>query len=104
MKKCLLTIGLLAALAAPVAAQTTLVDVPILSEKRISMGLGANYSWWHGDDASVPSWKKEWQGGIYAAYVLTPNVAVVGKTEYGVDSKLFNTALGVRVTVFAGNR
>ena len=84
---------------APVLIQ----NEPILSLKRLSLAVGADYAWWSGEQSNQPSFDKEWQAGFYGAYSLTPHLAAIGRVEYGLDSKLFHSALGIRLTVFKGN-
>ena len=107
MKKLILVLAALVALAAPAAAQTepgTIPNAPLLSITRLSVGVGASYAFYSGDEGNRPSFAKEWEGGLFAAYALTPNVAAVGSVVYGLDSKVYRSSVGVRVSVFRGSR
>ena len=104
MKRLLFLIAFLA-LAVPALAQTTVPDEPMMSLKRLSFAVGANYVWHTAADSdeNLPRWPKEWEAGFYGAYSLTPHVSAIGAVEYGVDNKTFRSRLGVRYVIFKGN-
>ena len=80
-------------------------DVPLLSVTRLQLAGGANYLW-YGAEASepTPSFGKEWEVGVYGAYNLVPSVDLVGSVAWGLDNKLYQTRIGVRLALFAGER
>ncbi len=89
--------------AVPLPSQgATLSDVPIFSPKRASLAVGADYAFYSGSGAPVFPVKKEWQGGIFAGYKLTTNLSLIAATRYGVDSKQFDSKLGLRLLVWSG--
>lgn len=107
--KTCLTFALMAALSVFLALPAmagTLQDVPAFSLTRLSIAGGAGYVWHSGEDASVPPFNKEWEAGLYGAYVLptgTGKLNLTASVVYGVDSKLFRSSVGLRFPLFVGN-
>lgn len=103
MKRALL---LLALLALPAIAQAqTYPDRPIVSATRLQLGAGINYEWFSGsEDVPLPAVDKEFTLGLYGAYNMVPALDIIGFTKRGLDSKIWNSALGLRVTIFAGGQ
>lgn len=80
-------------------------EKPILSADRFSVAAGLNYAAFSrplATAAETPSFKKEWETGLYAAYNLTPRVSLAGSSVIGLDNRLIRTSLGIRVRLFRG--
>ena len=92
----------LAAVVVTTAPAETLQNVPLFSPLRASLAVGADYAFYSGAQAPAFPVKKEWQGGVFGAYKLTPTLALVGGTRYGVDSKQFDSKIGLRLKVWSG--
>ena len=93
-------------MAVPIAAHAQFageVERPIVSASRLQLGGGINHEWYGSDkDGNLPSVRKEFTLGLYSAYNLVPALDLVGFAKRGLDSEVWNTALGIRVTFFAG--
>ncbi len=106
MKK-LLFVAALAVLAFAAVAQSraaTIENVPIFSPLRAAVAVGADYAFYGGKDAPAFPVKKEWQGGVFGSYRLTPTLSLVAGMRYGVDSKQFDTKVGLRLLLWAGDK
>jgi opacity protein-like surface antigen len=100
----LLVAAALACSAVAAFAQSPVVqDVPLFSPQRASLAVGADYAFYGGKDAPAFPVRKEWQGGIFLSYKLTPVLSLVGGTRYGVDSKQFDSKAGLRLLVWSGS-
>lgn len=88
----------------PALAQAQLIqDRPIVSAERLQLGAGINHEWFHGsEDIPLPHVEKEFTLGLYGAYNMVPALDIVAFSKRGLDSKLWNSAIGLRVTFFAG--
>ena len=76
---------------------------PLFSKDRASLAAGldyAAYSRW--GDTSIPTFKKEFEVGLYGAYVLTPHLTLTGSAAGGVDNKLIRYRVGVRTVIWSG--
>lgn len=96
MLKVLATLFLLA-----VAAPALAAEYPLFAPERLHLGAGINYVRYDNEDEPL-TFRREAEIGVYAAYVLTPHVALAGSSVYGLDSKLVRTSIGVRLTIFRG--
>lgn len=93
-------------LSAVVSFAGTIQDVPAFSLTRLSIAGGAGYVWHSGEDSSVPPFNKEWEAGLYGAYVVpsgTGRLNITASVVYGVDSRLFRSSIGLRFPLFTGN-
>lgn len=80
-------------------------NVPLLSAKRLQVGLGVQHTWYSGESGGnqeVPTFGKEFEVGAFAAYNIVPNLDLTGSTAYGLDNKVFRSSLGLRVVIFRG--
>lgn len=85
-------------------AQAQSPEVPLFSLSRLQIGAGANYEWFSAEDGAQPfPFQKEWTIGLYSSYNVIPQLDVIGFSKYGLDNKVFNSALGLRVVLFAGS-
>lgn len=109
MKKVLFLV-VLAALSLPVVAAAQ-VPVPMLSMKRLAIAGGANYDWY--SESNLPPYPKEFSVGLYAAYALTapaelaqrtPRTCLIAALERGFDNRTLHTKVGLRVTLWDGNK
>lgn len=81
-------------------------DKPLFSWERLSFAAGVNYAWHAApfeNAAPVPAFGKEWEAGLYAAYNLTPRLSLAGSSVYGMDNKLVESRVGVRIRLGSGN-
>ena len=85
-------------------AHAAAVSAPLFSPLRAAVAVGADYAFYSGHDAPVFPVKKEWQAGIFGSYKLTPTLSLVGGTRYGLDSKQFDSKVGLRLLVWDGNK
>lgn len=92
------------ALAAPASAQSFGDEVSFWNPVRGQLALGGNYEFFHGaKTADVPfAYDKEFTVGLFGAWNLVPALDIVGFSKYGVDNRVFNSALGVRYTLWSG--
>lgn len=98
MKRCLL---LLLLLALPLAAHAN--DYPLVSAHRLQLGGGVNREWFNAeDDAPKLKIAEEFSIGLYAAYNLVPALDLVGSAKRGLDSHVWNSSVGLRITFYAG--
>lgn len=103
MKGFFVALVVFAALLVATAVQAqTVPNVPIFSPLRASLAVGADYAFYGGKDAPAFPVKKEWQSGIFAGYKLTPALSLIAATRYGLDSKQFDTKLGLRLILWSG--
>lgn len=102
MKSLVLTLILLSL--AVVASAAELVDRPLFSPTRLSLAVGGDYAFYSGANAPKFPVKKEWQAGVFAAYKLTPTLSLVAASRYGVDSKQFDSKVGLRLLVWSGDK
>lgn len=94
-------IALCLCLASQARAQT---EASLFSLDRLQLGAGLNHEWFSkGDDNALDrTINKEFTVGLYGSYNVIPPMSFIGFTKYGLDSKEFNSALGLRVTIFSG--
>lgn len=92
MKKLLLAALFALALASPAVAQ----DRPLFSLARLTLAAGVDYSF----PEVGPNQLKV---GVFGAYNLTPILSLTGSTVYPLETKDFETRVGVRVRVWRGN-
>ena len=98
-----LVLAVLATLA--LASAALAIDAPLLSEKRLSIGAGANYEFTNNPfegSEPVKDRKQEFTAGLYAAYNLTPDLSLVGSSTLGLTSRQVRTSLGLRVRLYRG--
>ena len=95
---------LLALLAIPVVVHAQdASDRPLVSASRLQLGGGINHEWFSGSaDSPVITIKKEFTLGLYASYNMVPQVDIIAFSKRGLDSKIWNSALGLRITIFSG--
>lgn len=104
MKKLLFALVAMLALAGAASA----AEKPLLDWSRFALAAGVDYAWYGAPvetSAPVPFFHKEWELGLYGAYVLAspklgdsgPTVSVAGSSAYGLDNKLIRTKLGLRL-------
>ena len=84
--------------------QSATIDAPAFSTKRLAVAAGADYAFYSGKDAPALGWKKEFQAGLFGAYKLTPTLAATGSWRYGLDTKQFETKVGLRLIVWDGSK
>lgn len=97
-------IAALAVLALAGTAQAA-EDVPAFSLTRISVAAGVDYTQFQTTaDTPFPEWtdKKAWQPGIFAAYVLTPKVALTASASMNTESHWVEYRVGARVILWKG--
>lgn len=109
MKKLVFLALALVALAslAPVANAQVLSDVPLLSAKRLALGMGGNFEFANnafGGSEPVNDRKQEFNAGVYVAYNLVPDCSLVASSTLGLSSRQVRTQVGVRVTLFRGDK
>jgi hypothetical protein len=104
MRKLILLSLFALALAAPAAAQTSIGEVSFWDPVRGQLAIGGNYEFHAGaKTADVPLlYDKEFTVGIYGAWNLVPAIDLIAFSKYGVDNRVFNSALGVRYTIWSG--
>jgi hypothetical protein len=85
-------------------AKAAAITAPIFSPLRAAIAVGADYAFYSGSQAPVFPVKKEWQVGIFGSYKLTPTLSLVGGTRLAVDSKQFDSKVGLRLLVWDGNK
>lgn len=99
-------VALLALACFPASAQTAPPapkEVSILWLNRLALSAGANYDWHTGSALNPePTFKKEFAGGLYGAYVLTEHLSAYGAAVYGVDNKVFRFSPGIHYRFHAG--
>lgn len=103
MKRFVLTLFALAALALPAAAAD---NVPAFSLTRLSVAAGLDYSQFQTTgDTPFPSWtdKTAWQPGVFAAYVLTPRVAITASGSMNTEAHWIEWRAGLRVILWKGD-
>ena len=80
----------------------------MLSWDRLALSAGLDYAWYSAPantSSTPPAFTKEFEPGLYGAYVLVappPNtpgtiVTLAGSGAYGLDNKLYRFKLGIRV-------
>jgi hypothetical protein len=91
-------------MAASASAQTSVEEVSFWNPVRGQLALGGNYEFFNGaKTAESPMlYDKEFTVGIFGSWNLVPALDLVGFTKYGVDNRVFNSALGVRYTIWTG--
>ena len=93
---------LLMLLALPARAQQQ--QVSLLHISRAAVAAGANYDWHYGPGLNPePVFKKEFAGGIYGAYVLTPHVSAYSAVVYGVDNRVWRISPGLHYRQSVGS-
>lgn len=85
-------------------AHAAAVSAPVFSPLRAALAVGADYAFYSGKDAPAFPVKKEWQVGIFGSYKLTTTLSLVGGTRFAVDSKQFDSKVGLRLLVWDGNK
>ena len=95
MNRPLLLLAVVAlAIAAPARAQQQPISLFHIS--RVAVAAGGNYDWHAGSALNPePAFKKEFTGGLYGAYVLTPHLAAQASAVYGVDNRVWRFSPGV---------
>ena len=80
-------------------------ETSLLSLSRGQLALGGNYEWYNPDDdvdyGALP-FEKEWTVGLYGSWNLITELDLIGFTKYGLDNKFFNSAIGIRYTIWSG--
>lgn len=107
MKKLVLMFVLLCATTLAVgqtASAAPVTTAPIFSVQRLALATGADYAFYSGAQAPAFPVKKEWQVGVFASYKLTSTLSLTGGTRLGVDSKQFDSKIGLRLLVWEGNK
>ena len=100
--KAILTLLCLSALLLTASAYAATSDLPLFSAKRAALAVGGEYAFYSGQDAPALNFKKEWQAGIFGGYKLTPTTSLTASLRYGVDTKQFETKVGLRLIVWDG--
>ena len=103
MKRILLVAVAIVAFAATPAL--ALDDVPAFSLTRISVAAGLDYTQFQTTaDTPFPAWtdKQAWQPGVFAAYVLTPKVALTASASMNTEPHWVQYRAGVRVILWQG--
>ena len=78
-------------------------EQPLLSITRASLAVGVDYaSYQNQGDQRLPNFVKEFEPGIFGAYVLTPHATLVGSGCYGLDNKIIRWKVGVRAVLWRG--
>lgn len=99
MKKLLAALVLLC-----IAVPALAIDAPIVSLKRVSLAVGANYQWYGGlDEPTTRAFDKEFSGSLHGAYSMTPHLSLAAASFYGLDSKEFTSYVGVRIRIYRGS-
>ena len=102
---CLLVVAVLAP-----AIATAEADVPILSQKRLSLGAPANYALYQqAGGQALPSFPKSWEFGAVAAYNLVaqpsgkaPLLSATYSLNYDVDNQFWRHRFGLTLVLFKG--
>lgn len=97
-----LVLSMLAMFGAPCRAET--LDLPIFTPQRLALAVGADYATYSGASAPKFPVTKEFQAGVFAAYKMTPTLSLVAGSRYGMDSKQFDTKIGLRLLVWDGGK
>ena len=103
----LLLAVLLAVLPAPAQAQDPVpVEESLLSSKRLSIAIGADYAWVNRGPLTLDEVQgfRGWDAVVSAGYNLTPSVDVVGKVGYALHDGAFRSTLGFRILIFDGGK
>ena len=78
-------------------------EQPLLSKDRASLALGLDYAAYQQKGSEpLPAFKKAWEPGLFAAYVLTPHATLTGSGCYDVDNKFARWKVGLRVVLWRG--
>ena len=85
-------------------ARAAAVSAPVFSPLRAALAVGADYAFYSGKDAPAFPVRKEWQVGVFGSYKLTTTLSLVGGTRFAVDSKQFDSKVGLRLLVWDGNK
>lgn len=76
---------------------------PLFDKSRASLAVGADYAFYQKTGSQpLPSFKKEFEVGIYGAYNLVPKLSLVSSAQLGVDNLLVKWKLGARYVIFRG--
>lgn len=101
-----LMVGLLALLPVASHAQAAApATFPAIDIHRLSIAAGADYQWLsstNGGTVGDPS--QEWTFGAFGAYAISKNLSVVGAEEFGSQSNVLRSRVGVRFFLFNGAR
>lgn len=100
--KKLLMLMVLCVVAVPAFAQD---EVSLFDPVRGQLAVGANYEWFNATgEATEPDlfYQKEFTLGVYGSWNLVPSLDLIGFTKYGLDNRIFNTAVGIRYVLFSG--
>ena len=102
MKKVLLAAVVVVAVAA-FSGVARGAEQPLLSKDRASLALGLDYAAYQQKGSEpLPAFKKAWEPGLFAAYVLTPHATLTGSGCYDVDNKFARWKVGLRVVLWRG--
>jgi hypothetical protein len=82
--------------AEPVAGQVYQWTDPV----RLSFGVGGGYTWHTGEEASLPTTRKEFEVGAFGAYNIVPNFSAAGYAVRGFENRTWRAGLGPRLTVW----
>lgn len=90
---------LLVCLATVASAETK----PLFSKDRASLAAGVDYSFYNKAGVEpVPSFKKEFEAGLFGAYNLTPQLSLTASAGYGFDNKFVRYKVGLRTVIWRG--
>lgn len=81
-------------------------NVPAFSLTRLSVAAGLDYTQFQtAADTPFPAWtsKEAWQPGVFAAYVLTPRVALTASGSMNTEAHWIEYRAGVRVILWQGD-
>ena len=102
MKKVLLAAVVVVAVAA-FSGVARGAEQPLFSKDRASLALGLDYAAYQQKGSEpLPAFKKAWEPGLFAAYVLTPHATLTGSGCYDVDNKFARWKVGLRVVLWRG--
>ena len=74
---------------------------PLFSKDRVSLAAGLDYSFYNRAGVEpVPSFKKEWEVGLFGAYNLTPKLSLTSSAGYGFDNKFVRYKVGLRTVIW----
>jgi hypothetical protein len=67
---------------------------------RFSLGVGGGYAFHSGEDANLPTHRKEWEVGGFAAYNIVPGLSAAFYVVRGFENRTWRAGLGPRLSVW----
>jgi len=92
--------GLLCVFACSAHAQEPPVFYHWSDPVRLSFGVGGGYVWHTGEEANLPTTRKEFEVGGFGAYNIVPNLSFAGYAVRGFENRTWRVGLGPRLGVW----